>query len=173
MAVNPVDKLQGLSVNLKPSRFIGRDEGVYADPDRRRILKATHVQGGQNVTIHEMPWAGVIEGIKSVVQIAGGAGVLQNTSDVIVLHGGVPGSVYAIAADGDNFLENAAAGNVSRNFATAVAGSGRLQTCTDGETRPKFGLGDLIAITSTPAGILLGTVDFEVTIGKELPAAGV
>lgn len=173
MAINPVSKLQGLAVNLKPSRMIGRDEGFYADPDRRRVIRTTHVQGGRLVTYWEAPWAGVIEEIKATQQIAGGGGGGNNSCDVQVGPLGSLASVYAAAGDFVNLLDNDVAGTTSLRHGTATVGLGRLQTCTDGETRTRFNKGDLVYLVSTAGGGALGTVQLELTVAKELPTAGV
>jgi hypothetical protein len=165
MAVNPIEKLQYFSAAHKPS-VDAQDGNIYRD-EFRRVLDATHVQGGRLVTYHRAPWPGVISKIESVQQIAGGGAGGQNTVDVQVGALGALASVFVLAADGNNLLDNDVAGTTAQNFPTAAAGVGYLQTCSDGETRPKFNKGDVIEIISAAGAGALGTVDVHVTIERE------
>lgn len=172
MAVSAVNKLQGTLNILNPSRWNGNDLGFFAIPDRKRVLPTTHVQGGRLVTYWIAPWTGVISEIRSVQQIAGGGAGGQNTIDVQVGPAGSLASVYAAAADGNSHLDNAAAATSQLNFPTATTGLGALTTCTDGQTRTKFNMGDVIYVVSAAGAGALGTVDIEITIERELPSTG-
>ena len=170
MAVNPISVLQGpFNSGIKPSRALGEDLFVLADADRRRSLKFTGVQAGRLAAFVTAPWAGVIEEIGAVQQVAGGGAGGQNTIDVQVGQIGALASVYAAGADGNLLLDNDVAGTQGLCFPTAVAGVGRLQLCTDGEYRAKFVKGDTIYVVLAAGAGALGTVDVEVVIAKELP----
>lgn len=167
MAVTAVEKPQYFSAAFKPS-VQARDLAGYLDEFRRQ-LKTVHVQGAKTVHYFRAPWAGVLESVRSVQQIAGGGGGAQNVVDVSVGPTfATLASCYALAADGNNLLDNAAAGTEQLNFPTAIAGLGILTACSDGELRTKFNKGDLIAVTSTAGAAALGTVEIIVEIAREM-----
>jgi len=167
MAVNPIEKLQYFGAAHKPS-VDAFDSNAYRD-EFRRVIPIVLVQGTRLVEYHQMPWAGVIESIKTIQLVAGGGGGGQNAIDVQIGPLGSTATVFAAAADGNVALDNAAAcAAVHPTFPTAIAGLGALQTCSDGQTRPKFNMGDILYAVGNPAAGAMGTVLIEVTIAKEM-----
>lgn len=160
MAVNPIEKPQGFLSHLSPTAAAGSLDRYLAE--FRRVYRCTHTQGAKTSTVLVAPWAGVIESIRSVQQIAGGGLGVQTTVDVLVGPAGAPVSVYVAAADGNNLTDASLAGETQLNFPTAG-----LEACSDGETRRKFAKGDLLFVVSGGAPGF-GVADVEITIAQEL-----
>lgn len=163
MAIDRSECLQGFSAAFKPS--VQAEEINQYLGDFRRTLKSIMVFGGKLVHFWIMPWDGVIESVRTVQQIAGGAGA--NGCDVQVLDP-VAGlsSVYTAAGDFVGLDGAAAAGDESINFPTGgVAGTiAALAVCSDGVSRVKLPKGTLIYAVSSSAG----TQEVIITIAKEL-----
>lgn len=160
MAINPVEQLQNFNGAFKPS-VAASDLAVYLG-DFRRELKSVMVAAGKLVHYWRMPWAGVIESIRTVQQVVGGGGA--NGCDVQVGPLGSLVSVYAAAGDFVGLDGAAAVGTESLNFPTGGAGVGALQVCSDGVSRVKFNKGDVIYAVSNAAG----TQEVIITIAKEM-----
>ena len=165
MAVDATSKIQNANYLQKPSRM-AFESPFYSDGDLKRQFEATLVQGALVVASWVAPWAGVIEEVLTVQQVAGGGGGGQNSLTMTVA--GV--TVWQLATDGNTMLDNVAAGSAALTYPTSLA---TLVANNDGVSRIRFNKGDMIAIGAVAGGGAYGTARTRIAISKEYPAAAV
>jgi hypothetical protein len=158
-------------LHLRPST-IAELAGMLAG--EQRIRYAPIVAAAGRIIDIECPFSGVLETVKATQVVVGG-GAAQNVLDVQLA--GV--TAYALAADGNTFVGNAAAGTVALAYpttgltapSTTVALPQTPKTATlpvvDSTTRLAFAKGQ--HLTVDVAGANHGTVLYEIVIAKLAP----
>lgn len=145
------------SAPFTPSRHDKSPASFHGDV--RRTYSALVAAAGPCFAV-VAPWDCVIEEIRAT-QITAGGGAAQNVLDV--LKGAT--TQYALAADGNTFVGDAAAGTTATPYPTLVAG---LVEQPDGVNRIEVTKGTVINVVVTGANH--GTVQYELVIAKVAPA---
>lgn len=169
MAVSRIEKPQSFLSPMKPSSMPSQHPGWFVDV--RRIMQFTLGAdtgdvGGAGVLklvgVSKTPWAGVVERIEAFQEIVDSTAATAPLRIACTIGGT---AIYAAAADGDLFDDDATVGTSIYAFPTDD-----LETCADGETRVKFAKNEAIILTaSAPAAAIMGVIRIEIEIAREDP----